>query len=97
MTLMINYQNRKRLRAETQISQQGSGVSPESLMESKINNTTKNAHSQNKEADEIFVTFTVDFNSLWPRGFGNILGTWESSCELLNENYEFDFEVRFQI
>ena len=20
---------------------------------------------------------TVDFNSLWPRGFGNILGTWE--------------------
>ena len=20
---------------------------------------------------------TVDFNSLWPRGFGNILGIWE--------------------
>ena len=22
-------------------------------------------------------SFTVDFNSLWPRGCGNILGTWE--------------------
>jgi len=24
-----------------------------------------------------FKYFTVDFNSLWPRGFGNILRTWE--------------------
>ena len=26
---------------------------------------------------EIINFFTVDFNSLWPRGFGNILGIWE--------------------
>ena len=26
---------------------------------------------------QLCIPFTVDFNSLWSRGCGNILGTWE--------------------
>ena len=53
----------------------------------------------------------MDFNSLWPRRFGNILGTWELRSRIRGfiaidgnqianyetENHEFHLEVRFEI
>ena len=45
------------------------------------------------------IILTVDFNSLWPHGFGNILGTWELHSRIhgfivIDGNHIANFEMK---